>query len=227
YQWQISIDNGTTWIDLLYDETYQNVLTETLVINNPTNEMNGHQFRLKTMQSDYVCGERVSNSATLCVVDKAIINAVSDTCSVVTVHAQQPTFGTGFWSVMSGEGGEFANSNAASTTFTGVAGTTYVIRWTVQNGSDACKSISEHTIHNMPAVVPNAVVDNFNTCFSPDLTLASIPTNGQNIVWYDALINGNILPETTILTSGETYYAVAVDDECESLERTPVLVTLN
>src|SRR5690606_31559917 len=227
YQWQISTDNGTTWLDLLYDETYQNVLTKTLVINNPTNEMNGYQFRLKTMQSDYVCGERVSNSATLCVVDKAIINAVNDTCSVVIVQAQQPTFGTGFWSVMSGEGGQFANSNAANTTFTGVAGTTYVIRWTVQNGSEACQSIAEHEIQNMPAAVPQAEIADFNVCFSPDLTLASMPTNGQNIVWYDALINGNILPETTILTSGETYYAVVVEGECESLERTAVFVTLH
>jgi len=56
YQWQISTDNGNTWLDLLYDETYQNVLTHTLVINNPSEDMNGYQFRLKTMQSDYVCG---------------------------------------------------------------------------------------------------------------------------------------------------------------------------
>jgi gliding motility-associated-like protein len=42
--------------------------------------------------------------------------------------------GTGTWSIVSGAGGSFSNPSSPTTTFAGVAGTTYTLRWTISNG---------------------------------------------------------------------------------------------
>ena|GEM_PF-588480 len=51
-----------------------------------------------------------------------------------TLAASAPSQGTGTWSIVSGTGGSFSNVTSAISTFTGIAGTTYVLRWTVNNG---------------------------------------------------------------------------------------------
>ncbi|GEP51792.1 hypothetical protein FNO01nite_24640 [Flavobacterium noncentrifugens] len=43
--------------------------------------------------------------------------------------------------------------------------------------------------------------------FSNGQTLNDLAVTGNNIVWYDALIGGNVLPGTTLLQNGVTYYA--------------------
>ena len=40
----------------------------------------------------------------------------------------------GLWSIQSGAGGSFVLNTDEGTTFNGVAGTTYVLRWTISNG---------------------------------------------------------------------------------------------
>src|SRR5690606_37345928 len=56
-------------------------------------------------------------------------------CSTVTTSAtllaNTPTVGVGQWSIVSGNGGSFADPDAPGTIFTGVAGETYVLRWTI------------------------------------------------------------------------------------------------
>ncbi|MFD2036718.1 hypothetical protein ACFSKL_18075, partial [Belliella marina] len=59
-------------------------------------------------------------------------------------------------------------------------------------------------------------------------TLASIEIVGENIQWYDAATDGNLLDITTLLVDGQTYYASqTIEDGCESLLRTAVTVTLS
>jgi gliding motility-associated-like protein len=53
--------------------------------------------------------------------------------TVVTLAANTPVVGTGTWSIISGAGGSFGNSSVNNTTFTGTAGTSYVLRWTISN----------------------------------------------------------------------------------------------
>jgi hypothetical protein len=55
-------------------------------------------------------------------------------------------------------------------------------------------------------------------------TLANLDPSGQNIVWYEDAALATVLPVTTPLTDGRTYYAVQVNDSCESL---PLAVTVN
>jgi len=61
---------------------------------------------------------------------------------------------------------------------------------------------------------------------SQTLTLADIATNGNtNIVWYDDITGGNILPITTPLQNNTSYFAAYVTGSCQSAERTEVKVT--
>lgn len=57
------------------------------------------------------------------------------TCGSTTVMlgANIPTIGTGTWSIISGTGGTVTTPPNATSTFTGTAGTTYTLRWTISN----------------------------------------------------------------------------------------------
>lgn len=62
-------------------------------------------------------------------------------------------------------------------------------------------------------------------CIQQNATLNSITITGQNIKWYDALTNGNLLSNTTSLQNGKTYYASQTINGCES-ERIAVLINI-
>jgi gliding motility-associated-like protein len=62
-------------------------------------------------------------------------------CGPATLAANAPVVGTGQWTVVSGTGGSFADDTNPATTFSGVGGSTYVIRWTITNGS--CPATSD------------------------------------------------------------------------------------
>ncbi|HLP63848.1 Calx-beta domain-containing protein [Flavobacterium sp.] len=47
-------------------------------------------------------------------------------------------------------------------------------------------------------------------------TLANVAVTGTNIQWYDAASNGNLLPSSTVLVNGTTYYATQTLNGCES-----------
>src|SRR5690606_2815367 len=55
------------------------------------------------------------------------------TCGATTVElaANPPSVGAGVWSVVSGAGGSFGNPGSPSSSFSGVAGNTYTLRWTI------------------------------------------------------------------------------------------------
>lgn len=61
---------------------------------------------------------------------------------------------------------------------------------------------------------------------SQNLTVADLNTQGQSIVWYNSAINGNIIPTTTALTNGSTYYASNQGIGCNSSIRIPVVVQI-
>jgi gliding motility-associated-like protein len=58
-----------------------------------------------------------------------------------TLAGNTPVTGTGAWTIISGTGGSFSNSASATATFTGTAGQTYVLQWTISNGT--CPSSSD------------------------------------------------------------------------------------
>ncbi|WET01580.1 T9SS type B sorting domain-containing protein [Flavobacterium sp. YJ01] len=56
---------------------------------------------------------------------------------------------------------------------------------------------------------------NQSFCTGQNPTIANIQVTGNSIKWYDSLTNGNLLPETTNLENGKTYYASQTENNCE------------
>lgn len=60
--------------------------------------------------------------------------------------------------------------------------------------------------------------------FCSSQTLANLVVTGSNIKWYNDSVGGNVLPNTTALLNGVTYYATQVVGACESTSRLAVTV---
>lgn len=73
---------------------------------------------------------------------------------------------------------------------------------------------------NTPAPTGNA-----SQQFCSGNTLAQFVISGTQIKWYDAAVGGNLLPLTTPLVNGVTYYASQTQNLCESISRLAVTVS--
>ncbi|MFN3588443.1 MAG: hypothetical protein ACK4UP_03610 [Spirosomataceae bacterium] len=77
------------------------------------------------------------------------------------------------------------------------------------------------TVNPTPAA-PTTTNTTPQFCSNNGSTLANIGLNESNIVWYDAPTGGNVLPNSTLLVDGTTYYAARVENGCESTSRLAV-----
>ena len=100
---------------------------------------------------------------------------------------------------------------------------TYTIHWTYNDGNGNVETQNQTVIIsavNLPtAITPQTF------CIQQNATLNIIGITGQNIKWYDASTNGNLLPITTSLVNGTTYYASQTISGCES-NRVPISVQI-
>jgi hypothetical protein len=71
-----------------------------------------------------------------------------------TLAANAASVGTGAWSIVSGAGGSFGNSASNTSSFTGVAGTTYTLRWTISNAP--CTASTDDVVITLVAAAPVA-----------------------------------------------------------------------
>ena len=70
FQWQISTDNGVSWINLSNSGIYSGVNTNTLTITGVSDNMNGYDYRV--LQANYICSSVVSNSGNLNVIPPTV-----------------------------------------------------------------------------------------------------------------------------------------------------------
>lgn len=107
-------------------------------------------------------------------------------CGVTTANlsAVKPTYGAGRWSVEEGIGGSFNDSLALETVFTGVAGETYTLRWTIMPGG-IYPEVNDEVIIVISDVAPptQAVAGADTIACGPDSTIstalaANIPSQG-------------------------------------------------
>ncbi len=148
--------------------------------------------------SAYTLRWTISNSPCSASTDEVIIifnrnpslsNAGADqtgtsTCGLtsVTLAATTPAVGTGAWSVVSGTGGSFGNASSATSAFSGVAGSTYTLRWTISNSSCTPSTDDVVIVFNRNATQSNAGADQTgtSTCGLTSVTLAAnTPTVGS------------------------------------------------
>ncbi len=90
-----------------------------------------------------IVGGCVSPNATIAVVINATpttsaagadqTGAATCGLTTVTLAANAPSAGTGAWSIVSGSGGTVTTPTSATSTFTGIAGNSYTLRWTISN----------------------------------------------------------------------------------------------
>ncbi|MCH7396490.1 gliding motility-associated C-terminal domain-containing protein [Belliella sp. DSM 107340] len=108
-----------------------------------------------------------------------------------------------------------------------VDGETYFASQTIEDGCESMErtAVTVSVVDILPPTT-DMVVQEF--CVSDSPTIAQLQVVGNDIVWYDAIENGNVLPINTPLVNGETYYASQTDEVsgCESSERLAVTVVL-
>ena len=198
FQWQVSTDNGVSWSNISNGGVYSGALTTTLTLTAIPVSMDGYDFRVIVSKVDYVCtGAAISNSANLCL--PQISNAGTNqsiNCNATTLNGNVVNVGTGAWSIVSGTGGSFGNYSSATSTFTGVSNTIYVLRWTITNGS--CTSTDDVNITilgDTTAPVANvaSLADVTAQC---SVTSLVAPTATDNCAASITVTNNAILPIT-------------------------------
>ncbi len=100
---------------------------------------------------------------------------------------------------------------------------TYTIHWNYNDGNGNIETQNQTVIIGIVSLPTITSPQTF--CIQQNATLNSIAITGQNIKWYDAPINGNLLPNTTILANGVTYYASQTINSCES-NRVPIVIQI-
>ncbi len=101
---------------------------------------------------------------------------------------------------------------------------TYYIR--VKNSNGCISNATSVILIPFTNFTPKPTLTNPQTfCIQQNATISDIIISGQNIKWYDALTAGTIIPNTTPLVNGTTYYASQTVSNCESI-RTPVTINI-
>lgn len=100
---------------------------------------------------------------------------------------------------------------------------TYVIHWTYNDGHGNTAAQNQNVIISSPAL-PTTTNPTQIFCATNHPKVSDLQITGQNIKWYDTA--GNILPATTLLVNGQTYYASQTINGCES-DKIAIQVTVN
>lgn len=91
---------------------------------------------------------------------------------------------------------------------------------------NGCESVERLAItawvQDVVAPISSNVLQTF--CSTNNPTIANINLVGNGIKWYDAAVGGNLLPVSTPLVDGTTYYASQSVTTCESEERLGIQV---
>lgn len=101
-------------------------------------------------------------------------------------------------------------------------GETTIYEATYTNGS-GCEATGVVTVTVVNTLPPDTIALQL---FCPADTVADLMADGENIQWYDAEEDGNLIAPGTALTNGMTYFASQTIDGCESAERASATVTI-
>lgn len=121
-----------------------------------------------------------------------------------TLDANVPATGTGRWSIISGSGGLLGNPALPQSTFSGTAGVTYVLRWTITN-EPCIPETDEVTVsfHQAPAIT---LTGDDEVCSGDEGVVYSTTAGMSSYVWTISggiiTAGGNALSNTATVTWG-------------------------
>ena len=106
------------------------------------------------------------------------------------IQANNPTLGTGTWSIISGVGGSISNVNSSTTSFSGNVGNSYTLAWTITN---PCGNSSDQV--NITISCPSPFADcNGNSADGCEINIGTSLTNcGACGNVCPTLPNGNVV----------------------------------
>jgi hypothetical protein len=127
----------------------------------------------------------------------------------VTLASNNPASGTGLWTIVSGAGGSFSNPALPNSSFNGVVGATYTLRWTISNTPCTASTDDVLITFNAAPTTANAGTDK-NFCGATVAMTANTPAAGTG-TW--SVVSGtggsfsNVSAPSTSFTgtTGQTY----------------------
>lgn len=151
--------------------------------------------------------------------DQSLCGATS-----ATLAGNVPTVGVGTWVIISGAGGTVTSPTVNTSTITGTNGSSYGVRWTIDNGG--CTSADDVQINFTLKPAAPSITSTQSFCSGATLANVSVSVGaGTTLVWYDAATGGSVLPSTTVVTDAKKYYAQA-DNGCTSDSRSEVTTNI-
>jgi hypothetical protein len=133
----------------------------------------------------------------------------SATCGLtqVTLAGNAPTVGSGAWSIQSGTGGSVTTPSSATSTFSGVAGSTYTLRWTISNSPCTASTDDVVITLNSNPTAANAGADQSGavTCGKSTISLAASAPQGLESGIWDVISASGQAPGTGVVNSFSEY----------------------
>ena len=228
YQWQRSIDNGTTWNNIVDDALHSGTTTNAVTVINPTVARNGHRYRVIVSGT---CPPAVTSNVVILVVatpptittQPANRTVCAPADAVFTVAAggtptpniyqwQVSTNGGGTWTNLT-TGGSFTPTLTVSPTATSQTGSLYRVIVTNVCGQSVTSSNATLTV-NAPTPVTIAALPT-RICLSDTLVpLSATPVGGT---WSGIGISGsNFVPGVTSVGSYTLTYTYVNAAGCTS-----------
>lgn len=117
-----------------------------------------------------------------------------------------------------------ASNQGITGTWSPTIDNTQTTTYTFTPTSNLCSSIEQITVVVNPLVTPT-VVSPQQFCIQNNATISDIIISGVNVKWYNNSVGGSVLPLSTLLQNGVTYYATQTLNNCES-DRVPVQIQI-
>jgi hypothetical protein len=150
----------------------------------PTSSFSGMSGTTYTLQWTITNGNCTPSSDQVIITFPAapsVANAgtdISNCGTTVSLAANTPSVGSGAWIVTSGSGGILASPGDPSSSFTGLTGTTYVLQWSITNGT-CPPSTDEVQVQFIASPTPAAAGDDQEVCGTTAALAANTPFTGS------------------------------------------------
>jgi hypothetical protein len=148
------------------------------------------------------------------------------TTLTTTLQGNAPAVGTGQWSIISGTGGNIANPSNPASSFTGIEGQSYTLRWSIT----ACSTSSDDVVISIACPTANAGPDQLNIQGTTTTLQGNTPFAGSGMWSIVSGAGGNIVaptnPSSTFTGIGGSNYKLRwtiTSANCETVNDSVVI----